>query len=110
MEDGEGLAFLEDALEEIVGPIADEFDDPESPVVELESGDFAVNGSIPLPAAVDRFGLSVNDPSGSTLGGYVTELLGRLPQKGDEVRIGSVEFVLSKVLAGALPTRAARTS
>jgi CBS domain containing-hemolysin-like protein len=95
-----GLAFLEDALEEIVGPIADEFDDPESPVTELESGDFAVNGSIPLPAAVDRFGLSVTDPSGSTLGGYVTELLGRLPQKGDEVRIGNYDVKVVSLVRG----------
>lgn len=95
-----GLAFLEDALEEIVGPIADEFDDPESPVVELESGDFAVNGSIPLPAAVDKFGLPVGDSSGSTLGGYVTELLGRLPQKGDEVRIGSYDVKVVSLVRG----------
>ena len=95
-----GLAFLEDALEEIVGPIADEFDDPESPVVELESGDFAVNGSIPLPAAVDKFGLPVNDSSGSTLGGYVTELLGRLPQKGDEVRIGNYDVKVVSLVRG----------
>lgn len=95
-----GLAFLEDALEEIVGPIADEFDDPESPVTELESGDFAVNGSIPLPAAVDRFGLSVTDPSGSTLGGYVTSLLGRLPQKGDEVRIGNYDVKVVSLVRG----------
>jgi CBS domain containing-hemolysin-like protein len=95
-----GLAFLEDALEEIVGPIADEFDDPESPVVELESGDFAVNGSIPLPAAVDKFGLAVTDPTGSTLGGYVTSLLGRLPQKGDEVRIGNYDVKVVSLVRG----------
>jgi CBS domain containing-hemolysin-like protein len=95
-----GLAFLEDALEEIVGPIADEFDDAESPVVELESGDFAVNGSMPLPAAVDRFGLAVTDPSGSTLGGYVTSLLGRMPQKGDEVRIGGYDVKVVSLVRG----------
>jgi len=95
-----GLAFLEDALEEIVGPIADEFDDAESPVVELESGDFAVNGSMPLPAAVDRFDLSVTDPSGSTLGGYVTSLLGRMPQKGDEVRIGGYDVKVVSLVRG----------
>ena len=95
-----GLAFLEDALEEIVGPIADEFDDAQAPLVELESGDFEVNGSMPLPAAVDRFGLSVNDASGSTLGGYVTSLLGRLPRKGDEVRIGSYDVRVISLVKG----------
>jgi magnesium and cobalt exporter, CNNM family len=100
-----GLAFLEDALEEIVGPIADEFDEAEDPLVELESGDFEVNGSMPLPAAVDRFGLSVTDPSGSTLGGYVTSLLGRLPKKGDEVRIGAYDVRVLSLVRGRAVNR-----
>jgi CBS domain containing-hemolysin-like protein len=100
-----GLAFLEDALEEIVGPIADEFDDAQAPLVELESGDFEVNGSMPLPAAVDRFGFSVNDASGSTLGGYVTSLLGRLPRKGDEVRIGGYDVRVISLVKGRAVNR-----
>jgi magnesium and cobalt exporter, CNNM family len=100
-----GLAFLEDALEEIVGPIADEFDEAEDPLVELDSGDFEVNGSMPLPAAVDRFGLSVTDPSGSTLGGYVTSLLGRLPKKGDEVRIGTYDVRVLSLVRGRAVNR-----
>ena len=100
-----GLAFLEDALEEIVGPIADEFDDALDPFVELESGDIEVNGSMPLPAAVDRFGLSVTDPSGSTLGGYVTSLLGRLPRKGDEVRIGNYDVRVLSLVRGRAVNR-----
>lgn len=100
-----GLAFLEDALEEIVGPIADEFDDAQSPLVELDSGDFEVNGSMPLPAAVDRFGLTVTDPSGSTLGGYVTSMIGRLPQKGDQVRIGHYDVRVISLVRGRAVNR-----
>ncbi|HWO13036.1 MAG TPA: hemolysin family protein [Polyangiaceae bacterium] len=100
-----GLAFLEDALEEIVGPIADEFDDALDPFVELESGDFEVNGSMPLPAAVDRFGLAVTDASGSTLGGYVTSVLGRLPKKGDEVRIGNYDVRVLSLVRGRAVNR-----
>src|SRR5688572_629224 len=100
-----GLAFLEDALEEIVGPIADEFDEAQDPILELEAGDFEVNGSMPLPAAVDRFGLNVNDASGSTLGGYVTSVLGRLPKKGDEVRIGSYDVKILSLVRGRAVNR-----
>jgi magnesium and cobalt exporter, CNNM family len=100
-----GLAFLEDALEEIVGPINDEFDDPRAPLVELDSGDFEVNGSMPLPAAVDRFGLAITDPTGSTLGGYVTSLLGRLPQKGDEVRIAGYDVKVISLVKGRAVNR-----
>jgi CBS domain containing-hemolysin-like protein len=100
-----GLAFLEDALEEIVGPIADEFDDALDPILELDAGAFEVNGSMPLPAAVDRFGLSVTDASGSTLGGYVTSVLGRLPKKGDEVRIGTYDVRILSLVRGRAVNR-----
>src|SRR5688572_6896955 len=101
-----GLAFLEDALEEIVGPIADEIDEAQEPLVELDSGDFEVNGSMPLPAAVDRFGLNISDDaSGSTLGGYVTSVLGRLPKKGDEVRIGHYDVRILSLVRGRAVNR-----
>jgi CBS domain containing-hemolysin-like protein len=60
---------------------------------------------MPLPAAVDRFGLNVTDPSGSTLGGYVTSLLGRLPKKGDEVRIGTYDVRVLSLVRGRAVNR-----
>ncbi len=94
-----GLAFLEDALEEIVGPIQDEFDQETPDVLELEPGVYELSGSLALPEAADVLDLSMDDlgDESDTIGGHVVALLGRLPHKDDEVRIGRYQAVVSEV-------------
>ncbi len=100
-----GLAFLEDALEEIVGPIADEFDEEQLPIKEVAPGEFDVKGAMPLPDAIDRFGLPETEATGNTVGGYVTGLLGRLPQKGDEVEVGAYRLRVTGLARGRAVSR-----
>jgi CBS domain containing-hemolysin-like protein len=86
-----GLAFLEDALEEIVGPLGDEFDAPEHEVRKLEDGSIEVRGSVGLPSLCARLGFTLapeEDESEETIGGHVTALLGRLPRAGDKTDVG----------------------
>jgi CBS domain containing-hemolysin-like protein len=93
-----GFAFLEDALEEVVGPLGDEFDVAESEFVEVGDGVFEAPGYVPLPEIFDRLGFSLSDEEREdedTLGGHVTARLGRLAKVGDTVQMGpfSVEVV-----------------
>jgi CBS domain containing-hemolysin-like protein len=86
-----GLAFREDALEEIVGPLGDEFDDEDPDLVELPDGSYELRGRMPLPELEDRldFDLSENErEEEDTIGGHVTARLGRLAKKGDAVLVG----------------------
>jgi CBS domain containing-hemolysin-like protein len=86
-----GLAFREDALEEIVGPLGDEFDDEEALFVELGDGAFELPGRTSLPELADRLDFDLPEEEREeedTIGGHVTARLGRLPRKGDEVRVG----------------------
>ncbi len=82
-----GMAFLEDALEEIVGPIQDEFDDDEPEISRPAPHVLEMPGNTPLPEAEEMLGL---DDSGDddTIGGHVVSLLKRLPEVGDELVIG----------------------
>ena len=82
----EGIATLEDVLEEIVGDIFDESDLSMREFHELADGSFIVR------ARVDLRKLSANlaiawDPkiSASTIGGFVTEELERIPRAGDAI-------------------------
>jgi magnesium and cobalt exporter, CNNM family len=84
-----GLAFLEDALEEIVGPILDEFDVvPEPAVSRLSSGVVELPGSLALPEAMEILGLASPLEEADTIGGLVVAMLGRLPRRGDELEVG----------------------
>jgi CBS domain containing-hemolysin-like protein len=83
-----GLAFREDALEEIVGPLGDEFDEEEPEIAELDDGAFELRGRVPLPEVEDLLELDLPDDEREeedTIGGHVTARLGRLPRKGDSV-------------------------
>ena len=80
----EGIATLEDVLEEIVGEIEDETDRPSQDIVKVS------DGSLLVPATVDLRKLSIQlevawEPEGeaATIGGLVTETLERIPVIGD---------------------------
>ena len=86
-----GLAFREDALEEIVGPLGDEFDQRERELLELAPGVYEVRGRMSLPEICDRLDFELSDEEyedQDTIGGHVTARLGRLPSRGDSVNVG----------------------
>jgi CBS domain containing-hemolysin-like protein len=83
-----GLAFLEDALEEIVGPIFDEFDEAPPGVVRLGTGAIEVPGALSLPEAAGVLELGDLEDESDTIGGYVVARIGRLPRKGDRLQVG----------------------
>ena len=81
-----GMAFLEDALEEIVGPLHDERDEAEPQVEHLEDGAILLPGSLDLPEASHVLDISFEDDH-DTISGVIIQALGRLPRKGDVVKI-----------------------
>jgi magnesium and cobalt exporter, CNNM family len=93
-----GLAFLEDALEEIVGPLADEFDEHVAEIQEVAPGVFDVRASMALPDALDELGIELADAPQDTIGGHVVALLGRLPRRGDELDLGGYRVRVEEVL------------
>jgi CBS domain containing-hemolysin-like protein len=92
-----GLVFLEDALEEIVGPIQDEFDTEPPEFVEVAPGAFEVSARMPLPEAASRLGLELEEAAEDTIGGHVVALLRRLPRPKDEVRLGPYRVIVERV-------------
>jgi CBS domain containing-hemolysin-like protein len=92
-----GLVFLEDALEEIVGPIADEFDSEVQEFVEVAPGVFNVSGRLPLPEAAQRLDLDFGDAQEDTIGGHLVTLLRHLPQPEDQLRLGPYRVTVEEV-------------
>lgn len=79
-----GMVFLEDALEEIVGPLHDEFD-VEGPLIEHVSDRvIEMSGSTSLPEAAKRLDLEMGSDA-NTVAGYVISLFGRIPEVGETV-------------------------
>ena len=89
-----GIVTMEDLIEEIVGEIEDEYDEP---VVELEPSEHAttLQGSMEIDEANERFGFEINSDHYTTVGGYVFGALGRLPRVDDRVSVknGTLEVI-----------------
>lgn len=85
-----GLVMLDDVLDQVVGEIHDEFDDEEEPGFRrIDENSFIVEGWLPLhELAAEVNDLQLEDPDVSTIGGYLTSLLGRIPGVGDSTAIG----------------------
>ena len=80
-----GVAFLEDALEEIVGPIADEFDREKSWIERRGEDGFEMAGAVPLPDAANVLGVDLGKED-DTIGGHVVSVFGHLPEKASRSR------------------------
>lgn len=86
----DGLVSLEDLLEIIVGNIEDEHDASDEIRIEaLPNGDLVVDSQAPLEDVALRLGIRIEAEEGeqaaSTVGGYISALLGRLPSKGEVI-------------------------
>lgn len=82
-----GMVTMENILEELVGDIQDEFDAERAEFRKINENEFVVDGGVGLYELSDLAGLELENSDVSTIGGYVTHLLGHLPRQGEQVRI-----------------------
>jgi CBS domain containing-hemolysin-like protein len=82
-----GIVTLDNVLEEIVGDIQDEFDIEKPEYRRVNESEFFVDGGLGLYELRDLTGLELESADVSTVGGYVTHLLGHLPEEGEQTRI-----------------------
>ena len=83
-----GLVMLDDVLDQVVGEILDEFDDEETGFHRVDDNEFLVEGWLPLHELANHVeDLDLEDPAVSTVGGYLTSLLGRIPEPGETLEI-----------------------
>ena len=83
----EGIITMEDLLEEIVGNIYDEFDQPEQPdVAPLGENVWRVAGSCPISTLVDDLDLPLPESDDyDTLGGLIVTRLNAIPKDGEQL-------------------------
>ena len=91
-----GLVTLEDVLEELVGDIQDEFDFEKEEFRKINANEFSVDGALGLYELNDLAELDLESPDVSTIGGYVTHLLGHLPKTGEQVKIDGFLVTVSE--------------
>ncbi|MGB5511141.1 MAG: hemolysin family protein [Woeseiaceae bacterium] len=101
-----GIATLEDMLEEIVGEIEDEWDIDEliAPIEAIDTG-WRANGQLPLVELEATLDISIERHAQiGTLGGFVMQLLERLPKEGDSVASDGFRFTVARMLGRQVHT------
>lgn len=91
-----GVVTLDNVLEEIVGVIQDEFDHESSEFRRVSDDEFNVEGTLNLYELVEHAGLEIESDEVTTIGGYVTHLLGHLPKVGEKVTVKGYEITTTK--------------
>ena len=88
-----GLVTMEDLLEEIVGPIYDEYDQPSGELRVAPPGAAPlISGATPLRDVNRVFGLELDEQDYTTIGGFLFGAIGRLPKGGDQVAVKGAVF------------------
>src|SRR5438874_2938369 len=91
-----GMVTLENVLEELVGDIQDEFDTEKEEFRAINENEFTVDGALGLYELNELATLELESADVSTIGGYVTHLLGHLPKQGEQVKIDNYLVTVSQ--------------
>ncbi len=97
----EGIVTLEDIFEELVGEIWDEHDEATNiqEFTKLNDYQYEVVGSLNIDKFFEIFKIENDDFESSTVGGWVLEQLGTIPENGDNFTFGNL-FVTVEALEG----------
>ncbi len=81
-----GMVTVEDVIEEIVGDIRDEHDEPTADVVQAGRG-WHVSGLLRIDEVAGATGFRASEGEYETIGGLVLQELGHIPEEGESVEL-----------------------
>jgi putative hemolysin len=92
-----GLVTMEDALEELVGEIVDEFDIEEILYRQIDPQTYMVSARLPLDEFNEKLGASIPPGDADTIGGHVFHLFGKLPKRGESVSAHGLTLTIEHI-------------
>jgi CBS domain containing-hemolysin-like protein len=89
----EGVLTIKDLVSELVGDLRDEFDKPaELMVSPIDQARWLVDGAAPVEDVSEELGVELPEGDYVTLGGFLFERFGRIPEEGDSYEWAGWEF------------------
>ena len=93
-----GIVTMEDILEEIVGEIRDEYDPDELPEIEkISKNTYELDSRMTIDDFNEMFSLNLSTENFDTVGGYVFDLFGKIPEQGATVSDGDLTFKIKDI-------------
>lgn len=78
-----GIVTMEDIIEEIVGDIDDEYDEEETEFQKISDDTYVIDGSMDLDDLDEELGVDLESENSETLGGFIIDILGEIPDEND---------------------------
>jgi CBS domain containing-hemolysin-like protein len=92
-----GLVSLEDLLEELVGEITDEYDREEAEFEQVADRVYRMSGKTSIDDLNELLEVDLPDEEWDTVAGLVLDILGHIPEEGEECRIDGLTFMAEEV-------------
>lgn len=94
-----GIVTMEDIVEEIVGDIEDEYDEEGHVIEKVDDNNYLVDGNAYLSDLSEEANINLESESSETIGGFIIDILGEIPEEGDENREVAFENYLFTILS-----------
>ncbi|WP_369714690.1 hemolysin family protein [Leptotrichia sp. HSP-536] len=91
-----GIVTLEDLIEEVMGNIADEFDDEDLSIRQLSRNKYLISGEVSLNDLNDNFHFELESKYYDTLSGILIENLGYIPEDNEDIEPITINGVVFK--------------
>ncbi len=91
-----GIVTMEDIIEELVGEIWDEHDEVVEEIEQVAEGKYKVMAGANLDKIFRLLDIDDEETGATTVGGWVTEQLGRVPEEGDHFIYENVSTTITK--------------
>ena len=93
-----GLVTMEDVVEEVVGEIIDEYDKEIKLFEIIEENTIRVDGNISIEEINEILNIEIPENGFETLGGFIFDLLGRVPKKGEKIKYHNLKIIIEQVV------------
>ncbi|MBQ9210766.1 MAG: HlyC/CorC family transporter [Clostridia bacterium] len=93
----DGIVTLEDVLEELVGEIYDEHDEVHEEIAQQEDGSWTIDGGMQLQEMLEQFEIENPGYDADTVGGWVGEMIQKVPENGDAFQVGGYRFTVAEM-------------
>jgi len=92
-----GIVSLSRLVEEIVGPVGDEFAEAEKEYEAINEYTFQIDGGMSIAEANEEMGLELPEGDYETVAGLILHLLGHIPKTGERLRYKGMNLVITEM-------------